>query len=100
MKYMLLLYEPEGAYEGEAGQKTLAEIIALHMKLAEDLAAGWGMRLARGVLEAGERQMAEEAEARFRLEIGSRAAELMGGSRAPGAARAAVGPGGRGDDSG
>ena len=39
MKYMLLLYEPEGAYEGEAGQKTLTEIIAKHMKLAEDLAA-------------------------------------------------------------
>ena len=41
MKYMLLLYEPEGAYAGEAGQKTLAEIIAKHMKLAEDfIAAG------------------------------------------------------------
>lgn len=39
MKYMLMLYEPEGAYEGEAGQKTLADIIAQHMKLAEDLAA-------------------------------------------------------------
>jgi len=39
MKYMLLLYEPEGAYDGEAGQKTLAEIIAQHMKLAEDLVA-------------------------------------------------------------
>lgn len=37
MKYMLLLYEPEGAYEGEAGQKTLEAIIAQHMKLAEDL---------------------------------------------------------------
>jgi hypothetical protein len=39
MKYMLLLYETEGAYEGEAGQKTLAEIIAKHMKLAEELVA-------------------------------------------------------------
>ena len=39
MKYMLLLYEAEGAYEGEAGRKTLAEIIAQHMKLAEDLVA-------------------------------------------------------------
>jgi hypothetical protein len=39
MKYMLLLYEPEGAYEGEAGQKTLTDIVAQHMKLAEDLIA-------------------------------------------------------------
>lgn len=39
MKYMLLLYEPEGAYEGEAGQKALADIIAQHMKLAEALIA-------------------------------------------------------------
>lgn len=39
MKYMLLLYEPEGAYDGEAGQKTLADIIAQHMKLAEELVA-------------------------------------------------------------
>lgn len=39
MKYMLMLYEPEGAYEGEAGQKTLADIIAQHMKLAEELVA-------------------------------------------------------------
>lgn len=41
MKYMLLLYEPEGAYAGEAGQKILTEIIAKHMKLAEEfIAAG------------------------------------------------------------
>ncbi len=39
MKYMLMLYEPEGAYEGEAGQKTLEDIIAQHMKQAEDLVA-------------------------------------------------------------
>lgn len=39
MKYMLLLYETEGAYEGEAGRKTLAEIIAKHMKLAENFVA-------------------------------------------------------------
>ena len=39
MKYMLMLYESEGAYAGEAGQKTLTEIIAQHMKLAEDFVA-------------------------------------------------------------
>jgi len=39
MKYMLLLYEPEGAYEGEAGRATLAEIIARHQALAQDLIA-------------------------------------------------------------
>ena len=39
MKYMLMLYEAEGAYEGAAGEKTLADIMAQHMKLAEDLVA-------------------------------------------------------------
>lgn len=39
MKYMLLLYETESVYEGEGGGKLLSEIIAQHMKLAEDLAA-------------------------------------------------------------
>jgi len=41
MKYLLLLYEPESAYQGEAGRVTLAEVVAKHMKLAEDfIAAG------------------------------------------------------------
>ena len=39
MKYMLLLYEPESVYQGEAGEKALSEIIAKHMKLAEDFVA-------------------------------------------------------------
>lgn len=39
MKYMLLLYEAESVYDGEAGQKLLADIVAQHMKLAEELVA-------------------------------------------------------------
>ena len=39
MKYMLLLYETEGAYEGEDGRAELADIIAKHMKLGEELVA-------------------------------------------------------------
>jgi hypothetical protein len=39
---MILIYEPEDAYAGEAGQKALGEIVAKHMALAADLRAkGW-----------------------------------------------------------
>ncbi|HVI32482.1 YciI family protein [Phenylobacterium sp.] len=37
MQYMLLIYEPESAYEGEAGQGLLQEIVARHYALAEEL---------------------------------------------------------------
>lgn len=39
MKYMLLIYEPEGAYDGEAGQKALMDIVAKHKHLGEELRA-------------------------------------------------------------
>jgi hypothetical protein len=39
MKYMLLIYEPQDAYAGEAGQKRLEGIVAQHMALAEELIA-------------------------------------------------------------
>ena len=42
MKYMLLIYEPEDAYAGEAGQKALMDIVSKHMALAADLREkGW-----------------------------------------------------------
>lgn len=42
MQYMILIYEPEDAYAGEAGQKALGEIVAKHMALAAGLRAkGW-----------------------------------------------------------
>ena len=34
MQYMLLIYEPEKTYEGEAGQATLMEIVGKHMALS------------------------------------------------------------------
>lgn len=39
MQYMLLIYEPEKAYETEAGQKALQEVVGKHMALAEELRA-------------------------------------------------------------
>jgi hypothetical protein len=39
MKYLLLIYEPENVYEGPEGEKALMDIVALHMKLGEDLRA-------------------------------------------------------------
>lgn len=34
MQYMLLIYEPEAAYEGEPGQALLMEIVGKHVALA------------------------------------------------------------------
>ena len=39
MKYMLLIYENEANYTGEASEKLIAEIIAGHGALIEDLIA-------------------------------------------------------------
>ena len=42
MQYMILIYEPADAYEGEAGQSALMDIVAKHMALAADLREkGW-----------------------------------------------------------
>ncbi|MGA0608167.1 YciI family protein [Phenylobacterium sp. VNQ135] len=37
MKYMLLIYDPAEAYEGEAGLKLLERVVAEHMALATEL---------------------------------------------------------------
>jgi hypothetical protein len=37
MHYMLMIYEPQDAYAGEAGQKALSGIVARHMALAAEL---------------------------------------------------------------
>ena len=39
MQYMILIYEPEEAYAGEAGQALLQDVVARHMALAEELIA-------------------------------------------------------------
>ena len=39
MKYMLLIYENEANYDGEAGEKLLADIIAGHHAFTEELIA-------------------------------------------------------------
>jgi hypothetical protein len=37
MQYMLLIYEPAGAYQGEAGQRRLSDVVAKHWALAGEL---------------------------------------------------------------
>ena len=39
MQYMILIYEPEGCYDGEGGQAALQDIVAKHMALAAELRA-------------------------------------------------------------
>lgn len=39
MKYMVLVYEPAGAYDGPANATLLQDVIAKHMALAEELQA-------------------------------------------------------------
>ena len=40
MQYMLLIYEPEAAYDGEPGQALLMEIVGKHMALSGELREG------------------------------------------------------------
>lgn len=37
MKYMILIYEPDSAFEGEVGERRLTDIVARHMALAAEL---------------------------------------------------------------
>ena len=39
MQYMILIYEPEGCYDGPGGQAALQGIVARHMALAGELRA-------------------------------------------------------------
>ena len=39
MQYMILIYEPETAFEGEAGKSRMTDIVAKHMALAGELRA-------------------------------------------------------------
>src|SRR5204863_4987034 len=39
MQYMILIYEPEGCYDGPAGEAALQDIVAKHMALAGELRA-------------------------------------------------------------
>ena len=46
MQYMILIYEPETAFQGELGANRLTDIVAKHMALAGDLQA-------KGVMQGG-----------------------------------------------
>ena len=39
MTYMMLIYEPEAAYEGAIGETALSAIVARHMELGRELTA-------------------------------------------------------------
>ena len=39
MKYMLLIFDEPAVYEGEKGRELMAEMVAGHMRLGEDLRA-------------------------------------------------------------
>lgn len=67
MKYMLMIYDPAEAYEGEAGLKLLERVIGEHMALADELRRtgvmvdGAGLQppeTARTVLRGGDGRLA------------------------------------------
>lgn len=49
MQYMLLIYEPESAYDTETGRHALTDIIAKHMALAGELRASGVMQSGSGL---------------------------------------------------
>src|SRR3954467_12477978 len=49
MQYMLLIYEPESAFDGKVGARRMTDIVAKHMALAGDLSASGVMRGGSGL---------------------------------------------------
>jgi hypothetical protein len=49
MQYMLLIYEPASAFEGEVGARRLTDIVAKHMALAGELSASGVMKAGSGL---------------------------------------------------
>ena len=60
MQYMILIYEPETAFEGEAGKNRMTDIVAKHMALAGELRA-------KGIQKDGAGLQGEEAQRRGHL---------------------------------
>jgi hypothetical protein len=50
MQYMLLIYEPDSAFQGEPGAQQLADIVARHIALSREL-RGTGVLLAADGLQ-------------------------------------------------
>ena len=80
MQYMLLIYEPAGAYEGPAGETLLADIVSGHPALAGELRAKGiqkdgaglqGIETARTVtVRSGRRSLYDGPFAETREELG------------------------------
>jgi len=52
MQYMILIYEPEDAYAGEAGEAVLKDIVAKHVALAAELRAKGAMKDGSGLQDS------------------------------------------------
>ena len=52
MQYMILIYEPEDAYAGEAGQAALMGIVAKHRALAQEMRDNGQFRDGSGLADA------------------------------------------------
>lgn len=49
MQYMLLIYEPAGAYETEAGKAKLMDVVGKHMALAKEMREAGVMQSGSGL---------------------------------------------------
>ena len=49
MQYMLLIYEPEAGFMGEAGQARLMEVVGKHMALAKEMREAGAMQSGSGL---------------------------------------------------
>ena len=49
MQYMLLIYEPEKAFDGEAGQARLTDVVGKHMALAREMREAGHMQSGSGL---------------------------------------------------
>ncbi|MDQ0465992.1 hypothetical protein QO010_003785 [Caulobacter ginsengisoli] len=49
MQYMLLIYEPEGVFEGEAGKARLMDVVGKHMALAKEMREAGAMQSGSGL---------------------------------------------------
>jgi len=62
VQHILLIYEPQGVYDGPAGEARLAEVVQKHRALAEDLRAKGQMKDGSGLAPtASARTVATEA---------------------------------------
>ena len=63
MQHLLLIYEPEGVYDGPAGEERLSAVVQKHRALAEELRANGVMKDGSGLAPtASAKTVATEAD--------------------------------------